>query len=71
MGHMDCSHQYENTRRIQYEDGATFVPVCRKCGRYVKSHDTIRTNDELGLKDEPNADCSLCGPVKMIFEGYI
>lgn len=34
--------EYEGMRRIQYEDGATFVPVCEKCGKpmYFKGIDT-------------------------------
>ncbi len=71
MSFMNCSHQYENTRRIQYSDGATFVPVCQKCGRYVKAHNIIKSNDEVGLEDEPNATCTKCGETKMIFEGFM
>jgi hypothetical protein len=61
---------YEGTRRQTYEDGAQFIPVCEKCGRYVKAHKTIRVNGE-GLHPEPNADCSKCGPTRMIFEGFV
>lgn len=65
---------YENTRRVSYkadEDGdAVFVPVCEKCGRFVKANETIRINAN-GLADEPNATCSKCGPTKMLFEGFI
>lgn len=50
--------EYENTIRIQYEDGATFVPRCTKCGRFVKADETIMSSDECGLKDQPNAACS-------------
>jgi len=63
--------EYENTRRIQYADGATFVPKCTKCGRFVIANKTIETNDEDGLKDEPNAVCVNCGDTKMIFEGFM
>ena len=63
-------HEYENIRRIQYEDGATFVPRCIKCGRFVKPDKTVFANDS-GLKRAPNADCSLCGRTNMIFEGFI
>jgi len=66
---MSC--EYENMRRIQYEGGATFIPVCIKCGRFVKAHDIIKINDEAGLKDEPNATCSKCGETQMIFEGFV
>lgn len=62
---------YENTRRITYEGGALFVPVCIKCGRYVTPHKSIKVNDSTGLKDEPNAKCSKCGRTFMIFEGFL
>ena len=40
-------YTYENTRRICYTGGATFVPVCSTCGRYVKADTTIKTNDSM------------------------
>ena len=63
-------NEYENTRRVHYENGATFIPVCTKCGRYVKADPTI-TLDANGLKDQPNATCTKCGRVQMPFEGFI
>ena len=48
--------EYENTRRVAYNNGATFIPVCIKCGRYVKADDTIRYSEGRGLANEPNAD---------------
>lgn len=63
--------EYEGMRRIQYGEGATFVPVCEKCGRFVKANKTILVNEITGLKDIPNAKCSKCGPTKMLFEGFI
>ncbi len=54
-----------------YEGGAQFVPVCKKCGRYVKSDKSIFIDEENGLKDQPNATCTKCGRTKMIFEGFI
>ena len=63
-------YEYENTRRIQYEGGAAFVPKCETCGRFVKPDETITSND-LGLKDQFNATCSKCGRTKMIFEGFL
>ena len=62
---------YENTRRIVYDGGATFVPVCDICGRFVKANKLIHASDESGLKLEPNAFCSKCGPTQMLFEGFI
>ncbi len=63
-------YTYEKTRRVVYDGGATFVPVCMKCGRYVTSDDSIVTNDVVGLKDQPNATCSKCGRTNMPFEGF-
>jgi NAD-dependent SIR2 family protein deacetylase len=63
--------EYENTRRVVYANGATFVPVCRKCGRYVKADDMIRCSEGRGLADEPNATCSKCGRTRMLFEGFM
>ena len=66
------SHQYENTRRVVYEgDGATFVPVCQYCGRFVKADPKIMVNEVSGLHPGPNATCSKCGRTRMIFEGFI
>lgn len=64
------SGEYESTRRLMYGD-ACFVPVCEKCGRFVTGRDVIHVNEWTGLKDEPNADCSKCGPTKMLFEGFV
>ncbi len=59
-------YEYEGLRRVAYGDeGATFVPVCPKCGRFVKADNTIQ-----GV-DRPNATCAKCGRVTMLFEGYI
>lgn len=59
---------YENFRRIVYNGGATFIPVCEICHRFVKPNKIIRVWN--GLKNEPNAICSKCGDTKMIFEGF-
>lgn len=70
-------NEYENLRRVVYPDNsgmygdACFVPVCDKCGRFVKARNTIKVNEISGLKDEPNADCKKCGPVEMLFEGFL
>ena len=63
--------EYPNTRRVVYENGAQFVPVCRKCGRYVLADDMIRYSEGRGLVDEPNATCARCGRTKMLFEGFM
>ena len=64
----DCS--YENTRRVIYGSGATFIPVCTKCHRYVKHDQQILIGDG-GISDEPNATCSNCGRAHMHFEGFV
>jgi len=64
-------NEYENMWRKTYEGGATFVPVCGGCGRYVKADDTIEVNEITGLVDQPNATCTKCGRTKMLFEGFI
>lgn len=63
-------HEYENVRRIVYEGGATFVPVCEKCGRFVKADKTIEVSEMNGLKKQPNSTCKKCGRVEMLFEGF-
>lgn len=65
---IDCF--YENMRRISYEGGAVFVPVCQTCGRFVRADKTVLVNDCTGLKNQPNASCSKCGRTKMVFEGF-
>lgn len=65
------SGEYEGVRRVIYIGGASFVPVCSKCGRFVEADDTIRVSDVAGLAPGPNATCSHCGRVEMLFEGFI
>jgi len=60
----------EEERIITYEGGATFIPKCDKCGRYVKADEIIEVNDIVGLKNQPNATCKKCGRVKMNFIGF-
>lgn len=62
---------YEGVRRVVYgEEGATYVPVCERCGRFVHADPFIRING-LGESDrEHNATCSKCGRTRMLFEGY-
>jgi DNA-directed RNA polymerase subunit RPC12/RpoP len=67
--------EYVNLRRVGYDcaDGGTasFVPVCAKCGRFVKADKSIFTNEITGLSDKPNATCKRCGRTHMLFEGFI
>ncbi len=63
-------NEYEGLNRLVYGDeGATFVPVCETCGRFIKADPEILINEINGPK-EPNATCKKCGRVAMIFEGY-
>lgn len=67
---MDLSDfAYEGVRRVSYANGATFVPVCEKCGRFVKNRETV-TFAEYGPPVGKTADCKKCGPTTMPFEGY-
>jgi len=68
-------YEYENTRRVCYEldegEGtAYFVPVCSRCGRFVKADDTIKVSYR-GITGEPNATCKRCGRVPMPSEGIL
>lgn len=60
---------YESTRRVTYGEGATFVPVCATCGRFVKSPPAMTFNGA-GQPVTPNATCSRCGATAMLFEGW-
>jgi hypothetical protein len=67
------TYEYEGVRRVVYgEDGATFVPVCETCGRFVKADDAIITRQDGGWArlDNRNATCSKCGRTYMVFEGF-
>lgn len=64
-------YEYENVRRVSYDGGACFIPVCEKCGRFVRENATITVSEEGGLSDEPNAMCKKCGPTRMPFEGFV
>lgn len=64
-------YEYESVRRMGYDGGAVFVPVCEKCGRFVTPDDDIKVNEITGLTKETNANCSRCGRTHMIFEGFI
>ena len=64
-------NDYFNLPRRCYDGGATFVPVCENCKRFVKADDSIFTNERRGLSKDPNATCSKCGRTHMLFEGFI
>lgn len=61
--------EYENFRRLSY-DGAIFVPVCSKCGRFVKADKEIHIYEVAPCVRGPNAMCKRCGRVEMLFEGF-
>lgn len=67
-------HEYENFRRVAYDDDqggfAQFVPVCIQCARFVKADGTITLDGEGRLVKKPNATCSKCGRIEMLFEGF-
>ena len=64
---------YEGCRRVVYgdEEGATFVPVCPHCRRFVRPDKNITMNGFYEVKAGPNARCAKCGRVEMPFEGYL
>ena len=65
-------NEYEGVRRVVYDpDGATFVPVCSKCGRFVRADKTVTMTYKHGWEDKPNSDCARCGRVSMLFEGCL
>ena len=74
MSAADCT--YEGTRRIVYGEpgseyeGATFVPVCETCHRFVKADAEIRFREGT-IASDPNATCSRCGRTRMHFEGFV
>jgi hypothetical protein len=61
--------EYQGVRRIKTDDGATFVPVCNKCGQFVKPYPELCFDGE-GQPFGTNATCKQHGEVQMIFEGY-
>ncbi len=72
-------NEYEGMRRVVYGgrfsdegigDGATFVPVCEKCGRFVKADANV-TFDHDGQPKGDTATCKKCGRTTMPFEGYV
>lgn len=64
------TYEYEGVKRIVYGEGATFVPVCTACGRFVKPPESI-VFDGRDQPVTPTAECTKCGHTSMPFEGYI
>lgn len=68
-------NDYEGVRRVVYGGdseygGATFVPVCQNCGRFVKADQRKRFRGGT-IVYEPDATCVRCGRVAMLFEGFV
>jgi uncharacterized protein with von Willebrand factor type A (vWA) domain len=68
MMHTDCD--YPNLWRVTYDGGATFIPVCEVCHRFVKPDKKVFCGDA-GLSPLPNATCKKCGRTRMHFEGFM
>ena len=66
-------YEYENLRRVTYGDThASFIPVCPKCGRFVKEDENMMFTREGDFdRKQPNATCKKCGRIEMPFEGFI
>ena len=71
-------NEYEGVRRVSYDFGgdigqAVFVPVCQKCGRFIKAPAPLITSARnlQRRESEPYAECSRCGPTVMPFEGFM
>ena len=66
-------NEYEGVRRICYGEhaAAQFVPVCLKCGRFVRADKVMRFGGPHWQPIEPNATCSRCGRTAMLWEGFI
>jgi len=73
---MKSSNYYESVRRVVYGEkgseweGATFIPVCEKCSRFVKPDKMMRFKNET-ISNKNNATCSKCGRTHMLFEGFL
>lgn len=67
---LKAMYEYENTRRIRYDGGMIFLPVCPKCGRFVKADESVAVNGLGEYVPNPNATCAKCGRVEMPFEGF-
>jgi RNase P subunit RPR2 len=63
-------NEYEGVRRVKF-GGAQFIPVCKKCHRFVKADKTVWLHTSDSQPVEPNATCSKCGRTGMVFEGYV
>ena len=66
-------NSYENVKRLIFSNeehgDAYFIPVCEKCGRFVKVPPQLAF-DGYGQPLKNQLECSKCGITNMIFEGY-
>jgi len=65
----------ENTPMRFYGEGdggevLAFIRLCPHCGRFVKPDAHVKVNGLEQVSEEPNATCSKCGRVTMIFSGW-
>ena len=68
--------EYEDVRRKVYGEpgseyeGATFIPACPTCGRFVKPDPVIRFQAGT-VAEGPNGTCKKHGRVAMLFAGFL
>jgi hypothetical protein len=67
-------YEYVNLRRELYKTDEwgdlLFIPVCPKCGRFVKADKAVTVNGLGEYVSKPNATCKKDGRVEMPFEGF-
>ncbi|MBA7658594.1 hypothetical protein ES703_66553 [subsurface metagenome] len=52
------------------QESLAFVRLCPNCARFVKPDDHVLINGLDQVSEQPNATCSKCGRVTMIFDGW-
>ena len=63
----------EATPMMFYGEGnevLAFIRLCPNCGRFVKCDNEVIVNGLEELINQPNATCSKCGRVEMLFDGW-
>ena len=64
----------ENTPMVSYgydeAEVLAFMRLCPNCGRLLKADGHISINGLEEISKSPNATCSVCGRVTMIFDGF-
>lgn len=51
-------------------DVLAFIRLCPNCGKFIKADDSVLVNGLEEVSKDPNATCSKCGRVTMIFDGW-